>query len=324
MSRDRGSGVDRILMPAASGAPERAPVYLVDACIYVFRGWHLFPDTLVAADGRPVNAVHGFVDFLARLHERTQARHVALCFDAADSHRARCAIYPAYKAHRDPPPAELVEQFRLCRAITDAAGLARPVGAGVEADDVIATLAGHAETRGLRPTLVTGDKDLAQAVGHHGEWWDFTRERRLDAQGVHSHFGVRPEQIADLLALAGDRSDNIPGIPGIGMATAARLLTRWGDLDTLFSHIDGVARMRFRGARRVARLLRTHEATARLARRLTGTLPVPGLAHDETALRRRPADTERLEQLLAEAAVAEPERRRLRSALTEEALSMAL
>lgn len=287
------------------------PVYLIDASIYIFRGWYQVPADRVAEDGRPVNAVHGFVDFLARFHERTGAHALAVCFDAHGGSRARSAIYPAYKANREPPPAELVEQFRLCRAVVDAAGIAAFAGDGVEADDVIATLAGHVHAAGHRVSIISGDKDLAQVVADDGEWWDFARDRRLDVRGITRHFGVRPDQIADLLALAGDPSDNIPGIPGIGVATAARLLTRWHDLDTLFANVDAVARMRFRGAARAARLLREHEASARLGRRVTGMLVAPGLPSDPAALVRRPADGERLAGLLAEVGLPRDARRRL-------------
>lgn len=275
----------------------RHRVYLVDASIYVFRSWHVLPDTIVDADGEPANAVHGFVDFLLQFLERSRARHVALAFDESLESSLRNDVYPAYKANRDPAPDELRRQFARCRAIVRAAGLAEFASTRFEADDVLATLAASMRARGFRHTVVTGDKDLAQLVRTGDEWWDFARDLRLDDAGVRARFGVAPEQIADLLALAGDRIDNIPGVPGIGRATAARLLARWGDLDTLFAHLDGVAAMRFRGAARIAALLREHEATVRLSRRLTGMLVADGLPDTPDALERRLPETAALDAL---------------------------
>lgn len=275
----------------------RRRVYLVDASIYVFRSWHVLPDTIVDAEGEPANAVHGFVDFLLQFLERSRARHVALAFDESLESSLRNDVYPEYKANREPAPDELRRQFQRCRAIARAAGLAEFASTRFEADDVIATLAASMRAHGFRHTVVTGDKDLTQLLGAGDEWWDFARDVRLDAAGVRERFGVAPEQIADLLALAGDRIDNIPGVPGIGRATAARLLAKWGDLETLFAHVDGVAAMRFRGAARVAALLREHEQAAWLSRRLTGTLVADGLPEAPGALERRAPETAALDAL---------------------------
>jgi len=282
-----------------AGSPAQPRVYLIDASIYVFRAWHVLPADITDDDGHPVNAVHGFADFLARFLGRSNPSHVAVCFDESLTHSARNTIYPPYKANREPAPAELVEQFRRCRALTRAAGLAEFASDRHEADDLIATLAGSAARASHPVTIVTGDKDLAQLVADDGYWWDFARDQHLDARGVERKFGVRPDQIADLLALAGDRIDNIPGVPGIGPPTAARLLVRWDDLDTLYANLDGVARMKFRGASRIARLLAEHEDTVRLARRLTGMLLAEDLPTDIGTLRRRTATSAALTAELA-------------------------
>ena len=272
----------------------RPRLYLVDASIYVFRSWHVLPDSIVDAAGAPANAVYGFGDFLLQFLERARPRHLAVAFDESLESSLRNEIYPEYKANREPAPPELRQQFDRCRSLVRAAGVAEFSSPRCEADDIIATLAERARDAGFAVTVVTGDKDLAQLIADGDEWWDFARDRRLDRHGVQRHFGVRPEQIADLLALAGDRIDNIPGVPGIGKATAARLLNRWHDLDTLYANLDQVTTMRFRGAARVARLLAEHEAAVRLARRLTAMLPAPDLpptpepfawtGPDETAL----------------------------------------
>ncbi|MDX1610478.1 MAG: 5'-3' exonuclease H3TH domain-containing protein [Halofilum sp. (in: g-proteobacteria)] len=263
----------------------RPRLYLVDASIYVFRSWHVLPDSIVDAAGEPANAIYGFGDFLLRLLEHTRPSHLAIAFDVSLESSQRNEIYPEYKANREPAPEKLRRQFGGCRSLARAAGLAEFASPHCEADDIIATLAGRAREAGFAVTIVSGDKDLAQLVGDGDEWWDFARDRRLDRRGIERHFGVRPEQIADMLALAGDAVDNIPGVPGIGRATAARLLRRWEDLDTLYANLDGVADMKFRGAKRIAGLLAEHEALVRLSRRLTAMYPADGLPDTPAALR---------------------------------------
>jgi 5'-3' exonuclease len=247
-------------------------IFLVDASIYVFRSWHVLPDTIVDADGEPANAVYGFADFLLQFLARSRPTHLALAFDESLASSVRNDLFPEYKANRDPAPDELRRQFRLCRELATAAGFAGFSSPHFEADDVIATIAARMREHGFRHTVVTGDKDLAQLLHDGDEWWDFQRERRLDRHGVEKHFGVRPDQIADMLALAGDKIDNIPGVPGIGQATAARLLRRWGDIDAIYASLDQVPTMQIRGAKRIAALLAEHEPAVRLARQLTGTL----------------------------------------------------
>jgi len=289
--------------------------YLVDASIYVFRSWHVLPDSIRDADGEPANAVYGFIDFLIQLLARATPTHVGVAFDESLESSVRNDIYPAYKANRDPAPDELKRQFRLCRELTAAAGLAGFASPHFEADDLLATLAWRLRAHGFRHTVVTGDKDLAQLVADGDEWWDFARGRRLDARGVVEHFGVAAGQIADLLALAGDKIDNIPGVPGIGRATAAKLLTRWGDLDALYANLDGVGAMKFRGAARIAELLAVHEATVRLARRLTGMLEADGLPTDPDGLARHAPDHEALDHLFDRLGPGDERRARWRAGL---------
>ena len=293
--------------PSADGTA-RPRVYLIDASIYVFRAWHVLPDTLVDRQGEPAHAVHGFVDFLAQFHQLVRAEHVAVCFDTSLTHSARNELFPAYKANRDPAPPELIAQFRRCREITRQAGFAEFANRRFEADDLIATLCGVAHADGHPATVVTGDKDLAQLVRDDGEWWDFARDRRLNADGVRKTFGVRPDQIADMLALAGDRIDNIPGVPGIGVSTAGRLLSRWDNLDTLYANLPGVSTMKFRGAARIARLLAEHESTVRLARQLTGMLEADGLPERVALLQRQPADRNGLDRELDDLGMSEGHR----------------
>jgi len=290
--------------------PARPRLYLIDASIYVFRSWYILPDSIVDPAGVPVNAVHGFGDFLLQFIERTRPSHVAVAFDQSLETSARNELFPDYKANREPAPEALRCQFDRCRALARAAGLAEFASAHCEADDIIATLTERARTAGFAVTVVTGDKDLAQVVRTDDEWWDFARDRRLDGRGIEKHFGVRPEQIADMLALAGDPVDNIPGVPGIGKATAAKLLRRWGDIDTLYDNVDAVATMQFRGARRVAGLLREHEAVVRLARQLTATFPADGLPPTPHELRWTGGDDSLLERAFGELGFGDFRRRR--------------
>jgi len=290
--------------------PERPRLYLIDASIYIFRAWHILPHSIVDPAGEPANAVHGFGDFLLQFIERTRPSHVAVAFDQSLETSARNEIFPEYKANREPAPEALRRQFDRCRRLVRAAGLAEFASAHCEADDIIATLAGQAHQAGFTVTVVTGDKDLAQVVRADDEWWDFARDRRLDGRGIEKHFGVRPGQIADMLALAGDPVDNIPGVPGIGKATAAKLLRRWDNIDTLYDNVDAVETMRFRGARRIAALLREHEGVVRLARQLTATFPAHGLPPTPHELRWNGGDESLLEQAFGELGFGDFRRRR--------------
>ena len=137
-------------------------------------------------------------------------------------------------------------------------------------------------------------------IGENDLYWNFSKKQRQDYKGIQKKFGVRPDQIADMLAICGDKVDNIPGVPGVGAATAAKLLVKWEDLDTLFEHTDDVANMKFRGAARVSSLLATHEETVRTARQLTGLWPVPDLPTSVNELKRQKADSVALEKFMSQ------------------------
>lgn len=250
-------------------SPPSKDLWLVDSSIYVFKYWYTLPDSLRDRDGLPINAVLGFLDFVLRLLQREQPQAIAFAFDTSLASSHRNEIYPAYKANREPAPEELKRQFKLCRQFLRSLGLAEFASPRYEADDIIGTLAKRGRQQGRRITIVSADKDLTQLI-HEGDlWWEYSRDLRLDCAGVEKQFGVRPDQIADLLALAGDKVDNIPGIPGIGKVTAAKLLRRFDHLDRLLASIDEIPGTKIRGAQRIARLLKEHQAEARLARQLT-------------------------------------------------------
>jgi DNA polymerase I len=288
--------------------------YLVDASIYVFRAWHSVPPEFNDIDGNPVHAVYGFTGFLITLLEQTRAGHLAVAFDESLESSFRNEIYPPYKANREPAPEELKHQFRLCQEVTAALGLTPLVDSRYEADDIIGTLVHRLRGHGFRSVIVSPDKDLSQLLGAHDRQWDFARRERWGPEGVEDKFGVRPDQLADLLALAGDSVDNIPGVPGIGVKTAAGLLRHFGDLESLLARVEEVPFLSLRGAKSTHRKLREHAAAARLARRLTGiALDAPAPAAP-AAIAVRPPDPAALEALFDRLRFGPLTRRRAREA----------
>ncbi len=244
-------------------------VHLVDASLYVFRAWHSIPNDFVDVDGHPVNAVHGFTRFLLDLLERERPSHAAIAFDESLTSSFRNAIYPQYKANRELPPAELERQFADCREVAAALGLTVLADTRFEADDLIGSAIEVLARLDYGAVIVSADKDFGQLVDERVEQWDFARGQRWDAHGVKQRLGVRPDQVADYLALTGDAVDNIPGVPGIGAKTAAILLAHFGTLEALLERADEVAFLRMRGSAAAAARLREHAALARLSRRLT-------------------------------------------------------
>ena len=264
----------------------RPTLHLVDASLYVFRAWHSMPDEFQDADGWPTNAVHGFARFLLDLLERERPRHIAIAFDEALDSCFRNALYPAYKANREPAPEALKRQFAHCKALCHALGLAVLAHSDYEADDLIGSALHLARGRGHRSVIVSADKDLSQLLGEHDEQWDFAKGQRWGHAGVRARHGVHAHQIADYLALTGDAVDNIPGVQGIGAKTAAQLLAHFGDLDTLLARVDEVGFLRLRGATGIAARLRAEREQVLLWRRLTTIALDAPLAHDDFGRRR--------------------------------------
>ena len=244
-------------------------LHLVDASMYVFRAWHSMPDEFHDADGWPTNAVHGFARFLLELLERERPRHIAIAFDEALDSCFRNAIYPAYKANRDPAPPELRRQFAWCKALCKAVGLVTLAHTDYEADDLIGTAVHAGRRDGFRSVIVSADKDLSQLLQADDEQYDFAKAVRWKADGVKARHGVHAHQIADYLALTGDAVDNIPGISGIGAKSAAVLLAHFESLDALLARIDEVPFLRLRGAAGMATRLREQREHALLWRQLT-------------------------------------------------------
>jgi len=288
--------------------PTPDSTYLVDSSIYVFRAWFTLPASILDAEGNPANAAYGFTDFVYKLLEQEKPTRIGFAFDESLTTSHRNEIFADYKANRESAPPELKHQFQLCRRFLRAIGIAEFGSDRYEADDLIGTLARQEREQGRRLVIVTGDKDLAQLI-HDGDlWWEFGKDKRMDIKGIAKQFGVRPDQVADQLAIAGDKVDNIPGVPGIGMATAAKLLRKFGTVDNLLSRIPEIADMKVRGAKRLMTLIDEHQDTIRLSRQLTDIHLDAELPKDLELEPQAPAD-ENLEAMF-EALGFSPERRR--------------
>ncbi|MGC4029413.1 MAG: 5'-3' exonuclease H3TH domain-containing protein [Steroidobacteraceae bacterium] len=275
-------------------------IYLVDASVYVFRAYYSLPPEMRDRDGNPVHALYGFARFLSDLVERVRPEYIAVAFDAslASCHRNR--IFPAYKANREPAPPDLLLQFERCRAFCAHLGVTWYDSPEYEADDIIGTLAAFMRREGLRCTLVSRDKDLAQLIGPGDVYWDYTGQARYHHSQIEERFGVAPDRYADYLALTGDAVDNIPGVPGVGPKTAAALMKAYATLDELYARLDTVRDLPLRGAARLVERLATHRDAAYLARELTRICCDMPLALTREGLRRRPPDLAGLAQFCDE------------------------
>ncbi len=232
-----------------TGTP-KGHLYLVDGSSYLFRAYHALPP-LTRDDGTPVNAVYGFTTMLYKLLEDTKGlehpSHFAVIFDAG-AKTFRNELYPKYKINRPPPPEDLIPQFPLVRDAVRAFNVPTIERPGYEADDIIATYAKKAREAGLLVTIVSSDKDLMQLVGGGVEMLDTMKNKHIGPAEVVEKFGVPPEKVIDVQALAGDSTDNIPGAPGIGVKTAAQLIEEYGDLDTLLARAGEIKQPKRREA----------------------------------------------------------------------------
>jgi DNA polymerase I len=247
-------------------------VYYIDASYFIFRAYHSMPPDMVDADGNATHALYGFARFLSDLLEQVRPERIGVAFDLSlrSETSYRNGIYPAYKANRESPPADLERQFALCREFCRHMGLAEYASARYEADDIIGTLAARSRAAGLRNVLVTRDKDLSQLIRDGDVFWDYSGNARYHYHDIGPRFGTAPELIADFLALTGDTVDNIPGVPGVGKKTAALLFAEFGSLDDLYANLERIPLLKLRGAATIAARLLEHKDAAYLARRLTG------------------------------------------------------
>jgi 5'-3' exonuclease len=274
-------------------------VYLIDASVYVFRAWHAWQGNLTDTEGNPTHALHGFGRFLLDVLERRAPGHIAVAFDESLDGGMRRRIYPRYKCNREPAPLALRRQFGLCRQFCRHMGVAEFASSDYEADDLIGTLAARCRAAGLTVTIVSCDKDLAQLIGPGDVLWDYSRGSEYRYEQIAPRFGVRPERIADYLALRGDSVDNVPGVPGIGPKTAATLMGVFASLEELFDGLERVAQLPLRGAERLSRRLHEHRDSAYLARALTRISCDAPLAAEPQALARRAPDLSALASFCA-------------------------
>lgn len=244
-----------------------APLYLVDASIYIFRAYFSIPSGFEAKNGESVNAVYGYTRFLLDLI-KLQPTHISCAFDESLVSCYRNDIYPEYKANRELPDENLSFQLRQCQRVTTLLGLHNLSLENYEADDIIGTLQSRF-ARDRPVVIVTRDKDLGQLLREGDQLWDFAGDVRSSPHDIEEKFGVRVDQMADFLALAGDSVDNIPGAPGIGAKTAAALLGQFGSLEALLEDTDAVSNSGMRGASRLAETLKEHASMLRTFRQIT-------------------------------------------------------
>ncbi|MBU0779732.1 MAG: DNA polymerase I, partial [Alphaproteobacteria bacterium] len=240
-------------------------LHLIDGSAFIFRAYHALPPLTRASDGLPVGAVSGFVNMLQRYIENNAgpdaATHVAVIFDKG-SHTFRNDMYDQYKANREAMPEDLRPQIPLTRDATRAFNIACEEIEGFEADDIIATLSHMARDAGGRVTILSSDKDMMQLVGDGVEMLDPMKNKRIDREAVIEKFGVPPEGVVDVQALAGDSVDNVPGAPGIGIKTAALLINEFGNLESLLDRATEIKQPKRR------QTLIDHRAQIELSKRL--------------------------------------------------------
>ena len=267
-------------------------VYLVDGSAYIYRAYHAIRP-LSTSSGLPTHAVYGFTTILRRIMREKQPQCLAVAWDTRGP-VFRHEIYPAYKANRPPMPEDLVPQIEYIHRIVDAYNLFSMEHDNKEADDLIASAARRLASQSCRVVIVSGDKDLLQLVSDSIICWDPMSDRLMDVNAVREKYGVDPEQLLDFMALTGDSSDNIPGVPGIGPKTAKKLISKYGTLEGLYAAIDEMKPSKMK-----ERLI-AHRDDAFLSRdliRLCDTVDVPD---DPAAYQVRQPDNDKLRALLME------------------------
>ena len=222
-------------------------VCLIDGSGFLFRAYYGVKTQMSRPDGTPTNAVYGFTQMLIKLVDDTDADHIAVVFDRARK-TFRSEIYKDYKAHRPPPPEDLIPQFDLVREATRAMNIPAVDMEGYEADDLIATYARQAVEAGAEVTIVSTDKDLMQCVGPNVKMFDAMKNREIRSEQVIEKFGVGPDRVVDVQALAGDSADNVPGVAGIGVKTAALLINEYGNLEGVLSNAENIKQPKRRAA----------------------------------------------------------------------------
>ena len=234
-------------------------IYLVDGSTYIFRAYHALPPLTRKSDGFPVGAISGFCNMLDKLirdeKEKNNLTHLLVIFDAPGK-TFRNSIYPEYKANRSSPPDDLIPQFPIIREATKAFNVPHVEMVGYEADDLIASYTKAAVSKGMKVTIVSSDKDLMQLVDDNASMLDTMKNRTIKENEVIDKFGVKPNKVIDVQSLAGDSVDNVPGVPGIGIKTAALLINEYDNLDKLIQNASNIKQTK----RRLARTLEANNS----------------------------------------------------------------
>src|SRR3954453_7787147 len=273
-------------------------LYLVDGSSYIFRAYHRLPP-LTNRHGQPAGAVYGYTTMLWKLagdlNKADGPTHMAVILDASEQ-TFRNDMYDQYKAHRPPPPEDLVPQFPLIRTATRAFSIPCIETAGLEADDIIACYVTEATRAGWRVTIVSSDKDLMQLIDEDAgvDMLDTMNDRRIGRNEVLEKFGWPPEKVGDVLALMGDSVDNVPGVPGIGPKTASQLIQQFGDLETVLASTDQITKPKLKQS------LIEHADAARLSRELVRLVCDARLPEPLEGLALKGIPKEPLEEFLAD------------------------
>ncbi|WGL15296.1 DNA polymerase I [Microbulbifer bruguierae] len=275
-----------------------APLILVDGSSYLYRAFHALPP-LATSNGQPTGAVRGVISMLRKHLKEHPDSPVVVVFDAKGK-TFRDELFEEYKSHRPPMPDDLRAQIQPIHDIIDAMGLPRLVIDGVEADDVIGTLALQGAEQGMEVIISTGDKDMAQLVRPGVTLVNTMSNTVMDVDGVKDKFGVGPELIIDFLALMGDKVDNIPGVPGVGEKTALALLQGLGSLKEIYANLDGIAPLGFRGSKTLAKKMAEHKDAADMSYVLATIKTDVDMDYQPQTLVNSAPDTDKLRELFTE------------------------
>ena len=272
---------------------KKPTLYLIDGSSYIFRAFFGIRQFLSNSKGLPTNALYGFTNMLNKVVRDEAPDYLAVVFDSK-AKTFRHEMYPDYKANRDTPPEELVEQFPWFEPLVEAYNIVTLRQDGWEADDIIGTLAKRGEQEGMAVTIVSGDKDMMQLISPHVHMLDTMKDKRFEKPEVIDKFGVPPEKVIEVMGLMGDASDHIPGVKGVGPKTAAELIQKYGSIDGLYQHIDDIDK------KKLKEKLETDREMALLSRKLVTIDTEMKLDCKVADLKMREPDTDKLRELFTE------------------------
>lgn len=302
------------------GQPQRpeqqSPALLIDASIYIFRYYFSLPDNWFSREGYATAAVYGYTTFLLQLLE-LKPPVIAACFDESLSTCFRNKLYPDYKSSRALPDEALAFQLKSCRKVSELLGIACYSSKTYEADDLIGTLITRLR-RSKRPVaIVSRDKDLGQLLIREQDFlWDYAGDQRYYFDDIENKFGVKPTQLVDYLALVGDSSDDIPGVPGIGIKTAVTLLQHFDSIENLFANADRLAELPLRGAKSIAVKLTEYQHQIAMAQQLAKIVCNIPLKANVSLLKPKPVDEKKLQRFFRQMGFGENLMKRTKTVLS--------